>query len=285
MQARLKKIGDNTNIKEMKPVSGGDINQAFYVRTETREYFVKKNQDVPADFFQKEAEGLEHIRRTNTIRVPKVYSYDNVSFGEEKYLIMEWIEGEKSKATGHLLGEQLAQLHLTETSPQYGMHGSTFVGEITQPNDFYDDWLTYYREKRLQPQLEIGINKGTITMERREHFEKLLQRIDQYIPKYPRVSLLHGDLWGGNWITGHNGLPYLIDPSIVYGDHAFEIAFTELFGGFPSDFYKSYQHFYPLPDYYDEIKPLYQLFYLLLHLNLFGESYGASVDHILRRYT
>ncbi|KAB8127141.1 fructosamine kinase family protein [Gracilibacillus oryzae] len=284
MQARLKQIGDNTDIKEITSISGGDINKAFYVKTEIREYFVKKNINVPADFFKIEADGLERLRATETIRVPEVYHVDIASGNEEIYLIMEWVGGEKSTATGKILGEKLAELHLSETDGLYGMSGTTFVGEITQENDWDDDWLYYYREKRLGAQLELGTRNGTIRGERRKQLEKLLMKLENYIPKNPRVSLLHGDLWGGNWITGPGGEPYLIDPSVVYGDHLFEIAFTELFGGFPADFYQSYQDSFPLADYYEEVKPLYQLFYLLVHLNLFGEGYGGSVDRIVGRY-
>ncbi|SER89006.1 Fructosamine-3-kinase [Gracilibacillus ureilyticus] len=284
MQDKLKQIGDTSNIIKIQSISGGDINNAYYVRTEAREYFIKTNKQVPATFFQAEAEGLEQIRKTKTIRVPDVYHYEIASSNEEICLMMEWIEPGKSKTSGQLLGEQLARLHLAEAGSQYGMHGTTFVGEITQENALYDNWLIYYREKRLRAQLEIGINRGTIPINRRKLLEQLLDKLDRFIPEHPGVSLLHGDLWGGNWLTGPQGKPYLIDPSVVYGDNAFEIAFTEVFGGFPDTFYESYQYYYPLPDYYEEIKPLYQLFYLLVHLNLFGEGYGPSVDRILSRY-
>lgn len=284
MQEKLALIGDHSPVQLVQPVAGGDINQAYYVQTEERNYFIKTNRGVPADFFQIEADGLERIRATNTIAVPTVYHYDIANGDEEITLIMEWIEGEKNTLTGRWLGEGLAALHLATSGTLYGLDQTTFVGELTQDNTWYDNWVDYYQEKRLLPQLELAIRKGRMNDKRRERMEALLACLDQYLPKIPHVSLLHGDLWGGNWLAGKNGEPYLIDPSIVYGDHLFEIAFTELFGGFSAYFYQSYQSVFPLEDYYEEVKPIYQLFYLLVHLNMFGESYGRSVDRILTRY-
>ncbi|WP_018933501.1 fructosamine kinase family protein [Gracilibacillus lacisalsi] len=284
MHEKLQLIGDNSPVQLVQPIAGGDINQAYYVQTAEKHYFIKTNQHVPADFFKMEADGLERIRATNTIAVPEVYYYDIAKGYEEMVLIMEWVEGNKSNSTGRVLGENLAALHLAETSSSYGLDQTTFVGELTQENIWYDSWVDYYREMRLRPQMEIAMEKGRMKGKRQKRMESLLVNLDQYIPKTPPVSLLHGDLWGGNWLVGKDGEPYLIDPSVVYGDHLFEIAFTELFGGFPADFYQSYQAVFPLENYYEEVKPIYQLFYLLVHLNLFGEGYGGGVDRILARY-
>ncbi|MGP4039508.1 fructosamine kinase family protein [Gracilibacillus sp. D59] len=284
MHTKLRLIGDDSPIQLVEPIAGGDINQAYYVQTAKKNYFIKTNQSVPSEFFKIEADGLERIRATNTIAVPQVYHYDIANGNEEIALIMEWVDGSKKASTGRILGENLAALHLADAGSSYGLDQTTFVGELTQENVWYDNWVDYYREKRLRPQMELAIKKGRMNGKRRERTESLLAHLDQYIPKVPRVSLLHGDLWGGNWLAGENGEPYLIDPSVVYGDHLFEIAFTELFGGFPADFYQSYQAAYPLEDYYQDVKPIYQLFYLLVHLNIFGEGYGGSVDRIITRY-
>ena len=283
MQNRLKKIKDHSQIVEQRRVSGGDINDAYYVRTEENEYFVKANINVEPSFFEVEAYGLHTIRQTNTIHVPEVYYYDTVP-SQTLYLIMEWIDGEKSANTDEQLGMDLAAMHLTEAPSYYGLDRLSFVGTLPQENRWYPSWTEYYREKRLLPQLKIGLERGSMPANRRKNVEKLLDRIEDYIPEKPPVSLLHGDLWAGNWMVGPQGIPYLIDPSIVYGDPIFELAMTELFGGFSPVFYRAYQELLPLPDDYEDRKPLYQLFYLLVHLNLFGETYGPSVDRILKRY-
>lgn len=283
IQDKLKKINDHSPVIEQRKVSGGDINHAYYVRTDENEYFVKANVNVPSSFFEVEAFGLDTVRQTNTIDVPNVYYYDTDP-NQTMYLIMEWIEGEKNTNTDEQLGRNLAAMHLAESAGSYGLDRHSFVGTLLQENQWYRSWSDYYREKRLLPQLEIGKERGYMSTKRLKNLEKLIERLDDFIPKQPPASLLHGDLWAGNWMIGPRGIPYLIDPSIVYGDPIFELAMTELFGGFSPVFYRAYQELLPLPDDYEDRKPIYQLFYLLVHLNLFGETYGPSVDRILKRY-
>ncbi|RCW77488.1 fructosamine kinase family protein [Saliterribacillus persicus] len=284
-QQALANIEDHSEIKKMERVSGGDINDAYFVQTNEQAYFIKVNQDVPRDFFEIEANGLQAIKDTKTIKVPEVYFYNQPEQDEKALLILEWIEkGSPNASSSKLLGEQLAKMHHPQKDKKFGAPHDTFVGEITQENGWYEDWLGYYKEKRLTPQLNLGIENGRIQAGRRKKLEKLINQLDKYIEAHPPVSLLHGDLWGGNWMADKNGTPYLIDPSLLYGDHAFELAFTELFGGFGNDFYTRYQDIFPLPPHYEEVKEIYQLFYLLVHLNIFGEGYGASVDRILDYY-
>ncbi|GGP10363.1 fructosamine kinase family protein [Oceanobacillus neutriphilus] len=284
MEEKLKLIDDNSSIQTMTPVSGGDINRAYYIKTEKQEYFVKANQNTAGDFFKVEADGLERIRSTKTIAVPEVYYYDKSSENQEMVLIMQWIHGKKTATTEQQLGDQLALFHLADGPAQYGLDRSTYIGKLPQPNGWHSDWVDYFRDHRLQPQLDLSIHLNRMNQKRRLKLEKLIHDLNKYLPNQPRVSLLHGDLWGGNWITGHAGKPYLIDPSVFYGDHLFELAFTELFGGFSDIFYTQYKKILPLEDYYEDVKPIYQLYYLLVHLNMFGEAYGTSVDTILKRY-
>ncbi|WP_226581544.1 fructosamine kinase family protein [Halobacillus litoralis] len=279
----LTKVKDSSSLKKFNSIQGGDINQAFYVETEKQSYFIKVNEGVPSHFFQVEADGLEAIRETRTIRVPDVYYYDIPRSKETAALVMEWIEPGSSDSP-EKLGRQLAQLHQNCAS-QYGYGAKTFVGKLDQPNEWERSWVDYYRNHRLGRQLEAGITKGTINKKRRTGLEQVIEKLDHYLPADPKPSLLHGDLWGGNWMTDMQGSPVLIDPSILYGDHAFELAFTELFGGFPQSFYDAYQENFPLPDSYEETKPLYQLFYLLVHLNMFGEMYGPPVDRIINHFS
>lgn len=268
---------------EIHPVSGGDINEAYYVRTKEREYFVKLNRSMNKQFFELEAEGLKKIRSTNTISVPEVYLVADGKETNIPMLWLEWIEGEREEKTDVLLGERLAALHLAEAK-KFGYDKNTYIGRLKQPNRLSESWLSYYRDYRLMGQLKAGKNLGTIKGMREKRMHRLLENLDQWIPDKPKSSLLHGDLWGGNWLAGKEGNPYLIDPSILYGDHEFELAFTELFGGFSRRFYEAYHSCYPLSPEYEARKELYQLYYLLVHLNMFGESYGPSVDRILLKY-
>lgn len=275
--------GHTTKLTELQPIGGGDINQAFKAITAERNYFIKLNTNVPSSFFRIEAEGINKMKQTDTVHVPEVFFFNQPKSGETGVLIQEWIEGEKNSNTASQLGIELGRMHKIRQK-QYGYEESTFVGELTQPNDFYDNWVVYYQEKRLLPQLELAAKQNHLTQKRGRHLEQVIKKLDDLIPAPDFPSLLHGDLWGGNWLTGKNGVPYLIDPSIFYGDRLMEISFTELFGGFSSDFYKSYQEVASIPDYYEDVKPLYQLFYLLVHLNMFGEAYGAEVDQIVNKY-
>lgn len=277
----LKHIEENGVILSANGVSGGDINEAFYVRTKENEYFVKLNRNVPRSFFDFEAKGLQLIRNTNTIHVPYVYGVFEVE--QTPTLWMEWMKGTRTKDTDRWLGERLAAMHLAD-GQNYGYEGKSYIGLLLIDGKIMDSWLDYYRDIRLMKQLKIGQKSGRIRGKREKQLYKLMERLGQWIPDKPKSSLLHGDLWGDNWITGKNGNPYLIDPSVLRGDHEFEIAFTQLFGGFSHRFYDAYQAVFPLSDEYESKKELYQLYYLLVHLNLFGESYGYSVDRILNKF-
>lgn len=273
-------------IKSIKRISGGDINEAYYVRTCNHEYFVKLNKQVDLSFFESEAEGLKLIRQTRTIAVPEVYEVFSVETADSSIpmLWMEWVHGPKHADTEKRLGEQLAALHLCE-GKGYGYEKDSYIGRLKQKNYQTASWLSYYRNERIGGQLKYGQKLGTISGKREERLMKLIERLDEWVPEKPRCSLLHGDLWSGNWMTGKEGKPYLIDPSVLYGDHEFEIAFTELFGGFSEKFYQAYQSVFPLSNDYEDRREIYQLYYILVHLNMFGESYGSAVDRILSRYT
>ncbi|WLR52779.1 fructosamine kinase family protein [Bacillus tianshenii] len=273
-------LGDKSEIEVIHPVSGGDINESFYVRTKEQEYFVKLNKEVEKEFFTVEARGLQLIADTNTINVPNVYGVVKTN---SPMLWLEWINGAPNKSTDVKLGERLAKMHL-QTKSHFGYDDFTYIGKLRQENGWYNNWCTYYREQRLATQVRLGVEQGLIRGQRHEQLHKLLDRLEKWIPECPKGSLLHGDLWSGNWLAGAKGEPYLIDPSVLYGDHEFELAFTELFGGYSREFYESYQRVFPLSKEYKERKELYQLYYLLVHLNMFGESYGPSIDRILKKY-
>ncbi|MGA8941785.1 MAG: fructosamine kinase family protein [Thermoactinomyces sp.] len=279
----LRQLKDQSDLIGIRSVSGGDINQAYQVKTAKRQYFVKLNRPVPETFFQKELNGLTAIAQTRTLPVPRIYGTFYEPETGTALFFLEWIQGNKAKNTIPQLGQGLARLHQVK-GHAFGFEEDNFIGSLPQPNPWTADWITFYRDQRLKVQYELGIKRKTIQGIRRKRLEKLFARLDQWLPPNPEPSLIHGDLWGGNWIIGEGGRPYLIDPATNYAHHELEIAFTELFGGFPASFYDYYQEVKPLDKNYPERKPIYQLYYLLVHLNLFGESYGRSVDYILDTY-
>lgn len=282
IEQALHMAGDFSIIKQINQSFGGSINESFFAETAEGKYFVKYHPDAPEHFFELEAKGLALIRETNTISVPEVLAYSDEK--NNAFLIMEWVEGQKASDTEEKLGDRIAAMHQT-FGEQHGFSDDTFIGALPQPNGIFSSWLEYYRDQRLAAQLKMGVGQGSIAGKRRDRLEKLLANLFKWVPDNVEPSYLHGDLWGGNWLVGAGGDPYVIDPSFLYGDRHFELAFTELFGGYSRDFYQTYQKRFPKADYYEDIKPLYQLYYLLVHLNIFGESYGPSVDEILKKYT
>lgn len=277
LQQIVKDVGDDSSLLDVRTVSGGSISDTYRVQTEKDVYFIKYHAQAPTDFFQKERDGLERLKQSGTLSVPTVYTHG------ESYIVMEWIAGSRTKKTEELLGRGLAELHQC-TKETFGLEVNNYIGKLPQPNNEEADWVTFYKKHRLGFQMELAEKRHVLPPTRREQLEKLIDFLPRFLPAGVSPSLLHGDLWGGNWITGESGIPYLIDPAVAYGDREFEIAFTELFGGFSNTFYDAYEEVSPLSPEYEERKPLYQLYYLLVHLNLFGESYGPSVDRVLDYY-
>lgn len=277
-------INDHTEILQIKKVAGGEINKAFYVKTEKRPYFVKFNRDINGDFFHVEAEGLIKLKQSKAVRVPEIYGlYDN-EHTKVRGILLQWISGEATNQTILELGKNVAKLHQTK-GDYFGYKRDTYIGEILQENGKFTSWLEYFKKNRLGTQVGLAVKQGYMTKERRRSMEYIMDRLDQCIPEKVDPVLLHGDLWSGNWLVGESGNPYLIDPSVLYGHHELELAFTELFGGFPKTFYEQYHEITPIEEEYVNRKEIYQLFYLLVHLNVFGEMYGKQVDRVLNKYT
>ncbi|WP_106587441.1 fructosamine kinase family protein [Salsuginibacillus halophilus] len=265
--------------QKARPVGGGSICQSFYVPGRENAYFVKLLKNAPVHFFDKEASGLKFLAAAEALTVPEVYGV-----GEE-YIVLEWVEeGRQNAAVEEELGRGIASLHAV-TADDFGLAEDNFIGELPQENTFDNDWVDFYREQRLYKQFELARSIGRLGGDRAARAWQLLDQLDDFLPRKTAASKLHGDLWSGNWMAASNGRPYIIDPAVYYGHREVELAFMELFGGFSPRVFAAYQEQMPLEAAFEERKPLYQLYYLLVHLNIFGESYGADVDRILRRYT
>jgi len=275
-------------IVSVREARDGDIGESFRVETERRRLFVKVRRDMPADLFRCEAEGLKQLRQAGALAVPEPLHAGAIpgQAGTGGMLVLEWIEtGPVRPETIEALGAGLAAQH-RRTSPdgRYGLDADNYIGLLPQANAWRDSWLAFYRDSRLLPLAKLAEARGMLPKARRDGLRKLMERLDQWLPNRPAASLLHGDLWSGNWLAGADGRPWLIDPAVYYGDRECDLAFSELFGGFPARFYAAYREAYPLDGGYEERKPIYQLYHLLVHLILFGEAYGPAVDRVLRRY-
>lgn len=283
VHAALAQSGDMNSISRVTMLPGGSINLAARIATSPDQvYFLKWHDDPPPHFFTREAAGLDALRVEGGPRIPEV-----LGAGEEPpFLLLEWVTtGEKRHpATTEALGEGLAKLH-QRTADRYGLAEDNYIGELHQPNGWADRWVTFYAEKRLRPQLEMAHERGLLPPEREKRLHTLMERLGDFLDEDACApSVLHGDLWGGNWLADADNRPVLIDPAMYHGHREVDLAMTALFGGFPRGFYKAYNRAYPLDAGYQKREPLYQLYYLLVHLVHFGESYGPRVDSILQHY-
>ena len=271
-----------TKVLNTVSVTGGDINEAFKIETDKGFYFLKTNDSPHAlSMFKAEVEGLAEIGQTEVIRVPKVIACEEDS--GTGFLILEFIEPQNpTRESWEKLGQQLASLH-QHTAEQFGFEFDNFIGTLPQSNQPQDSWLTFYKEERIRPQLDLAYRRNRLSNATFAQFEDLFVMAESIFPEEP-ASLIHGDLWKGNFLFDQNGAPVLIDPAVAYGHREMDIAMTKLFGGFDDRFYAAYEEAYPLePGFVDRME-LYQLYYLLVHVNLFGGNYIASVERILSKF-
>lgn len=247
--------------------------------------------------FRKEQDGLALLEAQHIIRVPAVLGCETV--GPWQILIMEWIEqGVRNTSFWRLFGEQLARLHqVTRPSAiaqspgmphsSFGLGetssgSSNYMGALTQSNAPSPDWVSFFIQQRLAPQIRLAAGNGLLDSAAIRQFERLYQRLPDLFPD-STPSLLHGDLWNGNFLCDETGRPELIDPAVYFDDRNMDLAMTTLFGGFDREFYESYAYYSPLPSNYQELWDICNLYPLLIHLNLFGKSYlGTIVDTIQR---
>ena len=272
----------NSEIKTIQSVSGGDISSAYKISTSTNSFFLKVNQTIQAQkMFETEAKALSIILDTQTIKTPKVYAVD--SFDGINFILMEFIESQSPTKNDFILfGKQLAELHLV-TSQSFGLKFDNFIGNLNQTNREHQNWSDFYIKERLIPQFRLAKQRGLLNISEIPSFEILKKTCDPYF-KAIKPSLLHGDLWSGNFIISKGGIPYLIDPASYFGHSEVDIAMSKLFGGFGHAFYESYHRIIPKDPTTKQRIDLYQLYYLLVHLNLFGRSYYGSVNRILNAY-
>jgi fructosamine-3-kinase len=271
-------------IQNPHPVYGGDINQAARFEVDGTIYFVKWSHHAPATMFPAEAHGLQQLGKPGIIRVPQVIAQGDEHGACPAFLVLEWIEtGSKRDSVMERFGTALAELHRQSTE-QHGLDRDNFIGRLPQPNTQNPSWIVFYRDQRIGFQMKLARKNGLLPAHREDLLTRLMERLPDLLDDATMTpSLLHGDLWGGNYLVDEQGQAVLIDPAVYYGHREMDLAMSELFGGFSSRFYDAYYAAYPTEG-YPERRALYQLYYILVHLNLFGESYGGQVDSLASRY-
>lgn len=279
----LTQIGDATRVMQLSPVGGGCIHRVHHLCTEKRAYLLKWNPKPLANIFEEEVQGLNLLAATGAVRVPQVlYVHCRPDF-----ILLEWIQPDLDQPEWNQeqLGRQLAALHNHPAGPSYGLDHANYIGANGQTNTWHTRWAEFFRDCRLVPQMKMAAKSGALAGASLRKLEYLCAHLERWIDEdLCRPSLLHGDLWAGNVISGPAGQPVLIDPAVYYGEREAELAFTELFGGFSRRFYQAYHNAWPINPGYPERRDLYNLYHLLNHLNLFGPMYAGAVKTVIERY-
>ena len=272
--------GIRIDAASLRPVGGGSINAAARVDSDAGPLFLKTNRADGYEMFAAEAEGLAELDAAGAVRVPRVHGL-GVDAGRA-WLLLEYLDlGPADAGCRRRLGTALAALH-RHTAERHGWHRDNTIGSTPQPNGRDDDWVRFLAEKRIGFQLELAGRNG-YGRDLGADGEALLVRLSDFFAGYtPVPSLLHGDLWGGNFAAA-DGEPVIYDPAVYYGDRETDIAMTELFGGFGAEFQVAYREAWPIDAGYAVRRDLYQLYHVLNHLNLFGGGYLSQARALLRR--
>lgn len=271
------------------PVGGGMISRAAKIETTQGTLFVKWNEAAPPGMFTAEWEGLAALRATQTLRVPDVLVMQDGVENAPSFLVMEYIESRPPsdpERFAQRFGEGLADLHQSRSGDfgGFGFPQDNFIGSLPQKSTPHPDWATFYRDCRLLPQIEMARERGHLPATRESLLMRVVERLETLLDDMDTPpALIHGDLWSGNFLSVDTE-PVLIDPSAYYAAREMEIAYMELFGGFPAGVLLAYRAAYPLDAGYERRRPLHQLYHLINHLNHFGETYGADVDAACHHY-
>lgn len=274
-----KATGEPFELHVRSSVAGGCINDTQVLAdAKGRRYFVKINEAARLDMFEAEADGLREILSSGAIRAP--HPVVTGIAGGSAFLVLEYLNLRGGRVDDARLGRELAAMHRHE-QVRFGWSRDNTIGSTPQHNAPMDDWLVFWREHRLGFQLQLAAQRG-YGGKLQKRGERLMAVLENYFVGYrPKASLLHGDLWSGNYGSLSDGTPVLFDPAVYYGDREVDLAMTELFGGFSPAFYAAYGESYPLDPGYNTRRTLYNLYHILNHLNLFGGGYLGQSERML----
>lgn len=271
-------------VEKEQSVSGGSINRAHKLHTNQGTLFLKWNQTAPENFFEVEAKGLELLGSTDAdVRVPTVVATQPSSSDAPGFLLLEYVrEGSGTTSDSYNFGSELAKLHNT-FSEYFGLPYDNYIGSLPQQNGEYDDWVSFFVEKRINPQLKMAVDSGKLSQSLLGNWKRLSKKLKDLLPP-TKPCLIHGDLWGGNYLFDENGTGVLIDPAVYYGHPEMDLAFTKMFGGFSPSFYEGYDSVSPLEDGFSDRVPIYNMYPLLVHVNLFGGHYASQFERFIQKF-
>ncbi len=280
-KAILERIAYDSGVipTQSSPLTGGDINEVYLLETQEDKFVIKLNHaNKFPGMFEAEKLGLEKLKEPGIIDVPNPIKTGTID--SQAYLILEH-KSSAAKASDfwELFGEQLAKLH-QQTSESFGLASDNYIGSLPQFNDNRDSAAKFYIEMRLEPQIKMAEEKGY----KLNVSEKFYSNCRELIPDEP-PALIHGDLWNGNYLVNDKGHPCLIDPAVAYAPREMDLGMMKLFGGFNESLFQVYHETYPLEKGWENRIALWQLYYLLVHLNIFGAGYKSQVTSIIKKYS
>jgi protein-ribulosamine 3-kinase len=262
-------------VRSSRAVSGGDINSAHEMTlADGRVVFVKSNSVAAPTMFAAEARGLAWLAQARACAFPRFWPWARLS-----------------GTRAHLAGAAPAGFRRTAGprsgspapfgAPGFGLDHDNFIGRLPQSNTPAPSWSDFYRSRRLEPQLRLARDAGLCSSAMARGFDRLFAVLDERVGPAEPVARLHGDLWGGNVIGDAAGLACLIDPAVYGGHREVDLAMMRLFGGFGHHVFSAYEEAWPLSPGHEDRVPLYQLYFLMVHVNLFGGSYVAQAERAL----
>tara|TARA_B100000965_G_scaffold405935_1_gene441964 strand:- start:280 stop:1164 length:885 start_codon:yes stop_codon:yes gene_type:complete len=271
-----------SKIINIQNLSGGSVNQVYKLQLQHKSLVLKVNshRDFP-NMFELEKQGLDCLNGKSDLIIPQVI--DRGHFEENSFLILEYFsKGILGKKFWEEFGRNLARLH-SSTEKLFGLNYDNYIGSLIQKNTKKSDWISFFIENRLAFQAQIAFEHKRIDSTTLKMLAMLYKRLHNFLPE-EKPSLLHGDLWSGNFLVSKNGHAVLYDPAIYYGHREMDISMSLLFGGFHSTFYKAYHEYLPLESNWEERVDICNLYPLLVHVNLFGSSYTSRFKSVLKQF-
>lgn len=275
-------LNGKTEIESFELLGGGDINRAARLKSSAGDFFIKWNENSPLGMFETEAKGLQILGKCGQISIPLV-----IGFGKANnldFLVLEYIRSGRSiQNFWQDFGASLAAIH-RQSQSSFGLEFDNYIGSLPQKNIPEQKGIEFFIQHRLRVQVQLAIEKKRFGDGLLDDFERLYEKLPDILPD-EQPALLHGDLWSGNFLVNSFGKVSLIDPAVYYGLREAEISFTRLFGGFNDLFYEAYSQAFPLAPGFEQRIEIYNLYPLLVHLNLFGSGYLSSILRVLKKYT
>jgi len=265
-------------LRAYEKIYGGDINETYRLAMTDTDYFIKINSADKFDMFDKEAKGLQLLAESQSFVIPEVYEVGE--FETKSYILMQYIPSLNEGEHPEDFAQRLVALHQS-TADYFGLSFDNYIGSLPQKNTYHTQWIDFYILNRLQPQIDLA--KDIIPKEMLHQFDKLYQKLPEILPLEP-PALLHGDLWNGNYFYNLQGHAVVFDPAVYYGHREVDLAMMRLFGGFNPKIYELYNELFPLQPGWQKRVGIYQLYPLLVHVNLFGNSYLNGVEQILKNF-